>query len=338
MKHIFMIHSHTLLLTSLGVIEKECIPSEDVLLVFSRNYRSAIPLRYKSFDLSKEVEKTFYIMLSWSRRHYRFNKKNRDTSIGSFDEFITKNASEGYFLYCCQLQAFANQILATNPLCEECFFIQEGGRTMKPLLTDQISWFCKCYNRIVLHHDKRLWKMSNWFPDNSTPYNKPITAYAFDRNYFGKMPKEIRMIEWPKIKIEINIDENRPIFVLEGAVELGQIDSGTYEKAVKQLVMKYAASKNYIKFHPKNSEMAKKKYLSFFEEKGVNVEELPMEIPFELILVNFSNLKLYGFGTSLLFYGKSLKHNVVSKEEYLMSSVRYRCYAKGLQRLDEVCS
>lgn len=336
MKHIFLIHSHTLLLTALGVIEKENIPKEDVIFIYSRNYQNVLPIGYRSFDFSTEIEDTFYIMLSWSRRHFFLNKKNRNRSVDFFDKFITENVVTSYYLYVCQLLVHANQILATNPLCRECFFIQEGGRVMTPFLTDHISWFCRLYNSIILNGDKRLWKMSNWFPNKKTPYNRHIIAYAFDKNYFGNMPQEIRIVKWPPIKLNINLDTNRPIFVLEGAVELGQIENFLYEKAVKRLVSEFASEKNYIKFHPKNSNEAKEKYKSFFLEKGAEVEELPMNIPFELILANFENLRLYGFGTSLLFYGKALGHQAVSREEYLLSSARYRIYVKGLQTLDNV--
>lgn len=69
-----------------------------------------------------------------------------------------------------------------------------------------------------------------------------------------------------------------------------------------------------------------------FKDIGVEVEELPMNVPFELILVNYEHLSLVGFGTSLLFYGKAMGHNVVSREDYLLSSRRYRSYVKGLQK------
>jgi len=334
MKHIFLIHSHALLLTALGVTARENIHKEDVIFIYSRNYKNVLPIDFIFFDFSTEIEDTFYIMLSWSRRHFLLDKENRNRSVYFFDKFIAENAAVGYYLYVCQLQAYTNQILATNSLCQECFFIQEGGRVMFPLLTDHISWFCRLYNAIVLKGEKRLWKMSNWFPNKKTPYNRPIIAYAFDKSYFGNMPQEIRIVKWPKVNLDISIDISRPIFVLEGAVELGQVESPLYEKAVKKLVSEFASEKNYIKFHPKNGDIAKEKYKSFFYDKKVEIEELPMDIPFELILTNFDSLKLYGSGTSLLFYGKALGHQVISREEYLLSSVRYRTYVKGLQILD----
>ncbi len=337
MKHIFLIHSHTLFLTAIGVIDKEQIRKEDVIFIYSRNYRCIYDLGYKSFDFSKEIEDTFYIMLSWSRRHFLIDKRNRDKAVTFFDQFIEKNASEGFNLYVCQLQAFTSQILATNPKCKECFFIQEGGRVMTPDVTSRIKWFCKLYNALFLSGEKRLWKMTNWFPNDKTPYNRPITVYAFDKKYFGTAPKEVRMVKWPKLNIDIILDEKRPIFVLEGAVELGQVEPKLYELAVEKLVEEYAQDKNYIKFHPKNSDETKKRYKSYFSKRGMEVEELPMNIPFELILVKYKGLHLYGFGTSLLFYGKALGHYAISHEEYLMTSARYRAYVKGLQTLDEVC-
>ena len=334
MKHIFLIHSHTLFLTSLGVIEKEKLPKEDVIFVYSRNYKCILDIDYKSYDFSDEIEKTYYIMLSWSRKHFLVDKKVRRELLNFFDSFLNKQCSEGFSLYVCHLQAFANQIFATNELCRECFFIQEGGRVMTPDVTNRIKWFCSLYNKLFLKGDKRLWKMTNWFPNETTPYKKPIVAYAFDNKYFGSAPAETRMIKWPKIDIDIKLDVERPFFLLEGAVELGQVERSLYEAAVKKIVCQYAKEKNYIKFHPQNSDEVKRKYISYFKEIVVDVEELPMNVPFELILLKFKNLYLYGFGTSLLFYGKALGHHVISHEEYLMSSARYRAHVKGLQTLE----
>lgn len=336
MKHIFLVHSHTLFLTALGVIEHENIKNEDVIFIFSRNYHNILPFDYECYDMSEEVEGSYYIMLSWSRRHFGVSKSQRDKIVNCFDEFIVRHAPDGYFLYVCHLQAFANQILATNPKCKNCFFIQEGGRVMRPDLTGKIKWFCRLYNYIFLHNEKRIWKMTNWFPNAQTSYNKPITAYAFDKTYFGNAPRKTIMVKWPKLKLDIDINPQYPIFLTEGAVELGQIDAPLYEKSLKKLIEEYSGDHNYIKFHPKNSAKAKSKYISYFNDLGKTVEELPMDVPFELILTNFEGLQLYGFGTSLLFYGQALGHKVVSKEEYLLSSARYRAHVKGLQTLDEV--
>lgn len=333
MKHIFFIHSHTVFLTALGVIDYKKIASEDVVFITYRNYKNDLLRTYKSVDISKEEQDTFYIVFSWSHRNFFYNKEQYQKSIAFFDSFLKDVANEGYNLYVPQLQAIAFQIAATNPLCKECFFIQEGGRTMYPLLTGKISLAWRIYNAIVLRKEKRLWKCTNWFPNNNTPYNRPITAYAFDKEYFSQGPKEIILVTWPKIDVDTELDVNRPIFLLEGAVEHGQVEKHVYVNAVRKLINSYAEENNYIKFHPKQSEEVRQLYINMFHEKGCNVEELPMDVPFELILAKYRNLKLYGFGTSLLFFGQALGHKVVSNETDLLVSKRYRIYVKGLQML-----
>ena len=335
MKHLFFIHSHTLFLTSIGVVDYLNLPHKDVLFVYSRNYKTTIPTDIESVDISNQMEDTFYIMLSWSRRNFFYNKKIRDDLVSFFDDFVQEHTSgRAYRLYIPHLQHHAFQIMATNPRCDEIFFIQEGGRAMIPLQTGKISFLNAVYNKLILHNDSRVWKCSNWFPNEHTPYSRPVKAFAFDKDYFCDAPEQTILVKWPHIPISVSIDEQRPFFLLEGAVELGQVEGNLYNNAVKVLINEFAESKNYIKFHPAQKAEARHLILNMFKEKKCEVEELPMDIPFELIVVNFHNLKLYGFGTSLLFYGKSFGHHVVSRENLLMKSKRYRIYSKGLAKLE----
>lgn len=333
MKHIFIIHSHTLFLTSLGVIDKLHLKKEDVLFLFHRHYSTTIPFPYQWIDISEMFERSYYMLFSWSRKNFFYNKKIRDEVVAYFDEIVDKNVCDAFYLYTASLQAFTEQIIATNKKCKECFFIQEGGRAMISCMTDKIAWIWRVYNKCVLRNEKRFWKCTNWFPNKKTPYNKPITAFAFDDNFFCQQPQKIIHIEWPKVDIKIDINPNIPIFLLEGAVELGQVDRTTYTNAFKHLLSDNAEGKNYIKFHPMQTMETKKMYMSFFSENNLEIEELPMEIPFELILLKYKHLKLYGFGTSLLFYGKAMGHEVISYEKDLMCSKRYRLYANGLAKL-----
>ena len=334
MKHFFFIHSHTLFLTSLGVVDYLDLPHKDVIFWYSRNYKSVVPVDIKCVDISVQMENTFYIMLSWSRRNFIFNKKKRDEIVSYFDDLVMDFAGDANFrLYVPHLQHHGFQIMATHPYCEETFFIQEGGRAMYPLQTGKLSWFNKIYNKFVLKNDKRIWKCSNWFPNRYTPYSKPIKAFAFDSKYFGEAPSQIILIKWPRIPIDVDIHTDFLIFLLEGAVELGQVEKKVYIEAVKSLIDEFAESRNYIKFHPAQNTETRQLFLKMFLDKGYIVEELPMDVPFELIVVNFKNLKLYGFGTSLLFYGKTYGHHVVSREKLLLKSKRYKIFCKGLEKL-----
>ncbi|MCD8298128.1 MAG: alpha-2,8-polysialyltransferase family protein [Prevotella sp.] len=334
MKHLFFIHSHTLFLTAIGTIEKLKLNDNDVIFVYSRHYSNNFNFPYKCFDFTNEVESTFYMMFSWSRKHFGINKALRDKNIKFFDDFVEKEIKGDYKLYVSMLQAVTFQIFATNRHCVECFFLQEGGRIMYDVLTDKIKWPFRLYNKLVLRNENRFWKCTNWFPSSHTPYNKPVTVFAFDERYFGNMPSKIIKVNWPKLKPDVDIDNKFPIFTLEGAVELGQVQKNVYMRAVDNLIASCAKEKNYIKFHPIQSEIIKTQYKKMFTERGLQIIELPMNIPFELIVASFSNLTVCGFGTSLLFYAKAFGHNVISHEDELIkNSLRYRIYCKKLSTL-----
>lgn len=334
MKHIFIIHSHTLFLSSLGIINKLAIEDNDILFLFHRHYKTIIPFNYKWIDISDEFENTYKILFSWSRKHFLIDKRQRRASLDFFDKLIDSNAQEGYYLYIPHLQGFAFQIMATNDKCKECFFVQEGGRVMSSCLTDKIAWPWRLYNRFILKNDKRLWKCTNWFPNENTPYNKPVIVYAFDASYYGTvMPKATIKIKWPKIDIDIDIIEDYPIFLLDGCVELGQVEQNVYNKALKKMISEQAQIANYVKFHPMQTDLRKQEITKMFTDAGVTVTEFPEDVPFELIVVKYNNLKLLGFGTSLLFYGRAYGHHVISYEKELMVSRRYRMYSKDLPKL-----
>lgn len=337
MKYLFLIHSHTLLLTALGVIEKENIKDEDVYFIYYRNYSTDLTIPYHTYDYSEEVENTYYIMFSWSRKNFTLNKKLRNKLVSTFDLFVDNEINDEYNLYCSSLDAPVNQIFATNFKCKECFFIQEGGRCMRPEMSNQIPFVWRVYNRFIMKNERRLWKATNWFPNEKTLYNRPITAYAFDKGYFCNSPTKLIMISWPKIDVNVHLNEHWPIFTLEGAVELGQISKNDYIKAVEKLIRKHSKDNNYIKFHPMQSEKMKIFYVNLFKKYGKEVEILPQNIPFELILTSHVGLTCIGFGTSLLFYAKALGHKVISEEnELIKSSIRYRFYARNLEKLEEI--
>ena len=334
MEHIFVIHSHTLFLSSLGVINKLGLKEEDVLFLFHRHYKTIIPFNYKWIDISDEFEETYYILLSWSRKHFLLDRHQRKKSLDFFDKLVDDNVKECYCLYIPHLQGFAYQILATNKKCKECFYVQEGGRVMLSCLTDKIAWVWRLYNRFILKNDKRLWKCTNWFPNENTPYNKPVTVYTFDSSYYGtSIPKANIHIEWPNIDINIDINEDYPIFLLDGSVELGQVELNVYNKALRKMISEQAKMANYVKFHPMQSNVRKQEIMKMFTDLGLTVSELSDEVPFELIVVKYKNLNLLGFGTSLLFYGRAYGHHVISYEMELIGSRRYRMYSKDLPKL-----
>ena len=334
MKHLFLIHSHTVFLTAMGVIEKLNLANRDVIIVTLRNYSPPdIGIKYKCYDLSETFEKGYHIFFSYSRKHFIYSRKNRDTVVDKLDCFINEYVVNNYYLYIPHMQAPAFQILATNKKCAECFFVQEGARIMYDLITNKNKWYFSLYNKLILRNETRMWKAYAFFPSKDAKYKKTIKAFAFDKNYFGNLPQETIMVSWPKLEIGIRLDTSYPVFVLEGAVELGQIEKNLYMHAVEKLIIEYGKDNNYIKFHPQQSNSTRTEILDMFKRNEKNVESLPMDVPFELILTSHDNLTICGFGSSLLFYAKTFGHTVISNEKDLMVSPRYRMYCKNIQKL-----
>lgn len=334
MKHLFLIHSHTVFLTAMGVIEQLGLKNSDVLIMNFRHYHNPqLGFNYKSYDFSDNVEESYHIFFSYSRKHFIFNKKQRNKIVNAFDDFVDNVIQENYTLYVPHLQSPSFQILATNKKCKEVFFVQEGARIMYDCIIDKNKWYYRLYNRLFLRNENRMWKAYNWFPEKGSPFNKPIIVFAFDKSYFGDIPSKTILVSWPKVKIDIQIEASYPIFILEAAVELGQIEKRIYKECVNKLIEECGGKNNYIKFHPQQSLETQKEYLELFLSKGMNVEPLPMDIPFELILAAYKNLTVCGFGSSLLFYAKAFGHKVISLEKDLLISRRYRMYCKNIEKL-----
>jgi hypothetical protein len=332
MKHIFLIHSHTLFLTSLGVIEYLKLDKDQVIFIYSRNYKTMIETSYLTIDMSEECENCFHAILSFSRKNYRIDKKLKKNIINKVDKTIDIYVTDNFKLYIPHLQIFFCQIFATNKKCIGCNFIQEGGRVMYNLLTDKNLLFFRLYNAVFLRNEKRMWKTASWFPSKNCRFNKPIRVYAVDNSFFNNFVDDCHIVKWPRLEISYNIETEYPIFVYEGAVELGQIERHHYFNAIKKQIDDFSSKKNYVKFHPAQTDKAKKIIKNFFMEKEKEMIELPMDIPFELLIISNTNLNIYGFGSSLLFFSRAYGHNVTSNEEYLLISKRYKYYCNKIMR------
>jgi hypothetical protein len=336
MKHIFLIHSHTLYLTAIGTIEYLNLKQDEVIFIYSRNYKTVINDPYLSIDMSEATENCFHSILSFSRRNYFINYKLKHNIINTVDTLIDTYVIGKFMLYICHLQSFMCQIFATNNKCIVCNFIQEGGRVMSKYLTNKNWLLFRLYNALFLKNEQRIWKSISWFPPENSLFQKPIKTYAIDANFFGKQKYECHLIQWPRLEISYKIEVEYPIFIYEGAVELGLIEQNIYMNAVEKQIDKFSEKENYVRFHPMQTSKAKNSIKYFFIKRNKIIIEIPPEVPFEMLLLSYSNLKICGFGTSLLFFAKKKNHNVISDEINLLISRKYRRYYNGISHIDEV--
>jgi hypothetical protein len=171
-----------------------------------------------------------------------------------------------------------------------------------------------------------MWKTICWFPAQNTSIAQSIKVFAIDRCFFGNNSNNYNIIKWPIFELSYKLETKWPIFVYEGAVELGLIEYNYYIDAVKEQIERYSQEKNYIKFHPMQSNKERKHIENLFIEENKEVVVLPMDIPFELFITSNKDLNIYGFGSSLLFFSKTYGHNVISDEKNLLISNKYKWY------------
>ena len=328
MKHVFIIHSHTVFLTSLGVINDVGLNNDDIIFVYGRNYsQNIIKLPFKCFNLSHIYEASKSIILSISRRTLiNYSKVNDVTE--KIDKFIDDEVGGDFEVYLSHLSSPFFQLFATSPLCKKCHFVQEGGRVMVKVLHGEDPFVIKLYNWLFLKNNKRLWRTNKWLISNHRdylPYN--VDAYAIDSNFWGDLDIKVMIVKWPVIKdLPIDINPQYPIFVLDGYIEQGAIQKDDYMQAIKKMVKEDAQKVNYIKFHPNQKQENVECILKFFKENESSVVIIDNNIPFELVLTKYKHLKVYGYGSSLLIFAKALGHIVKAREWDLLESKSYRKY------------
>lgn len=324
MKHVFVIHSHTVFLSACGAIEILHLKENEVIFLYARNYQiSCVNIPYVIYN----VDDLYYYQKS--KIFYTVNPFCRMKHQRMVDEFIENNINEDYFLYIPHTGFPFFQILLTNSKCKGLNLLQEAA----------VSYFKKKYKlktllkNLLSVGDRRYWHQSNWFIPNRFYREKEcVRTFAFTERYFSPLVKALAFqVKMPKFSIDINIDSQKPIFVFEAAIELNFIEREIFMQGCALMIDECKAEINYVKFHPNQKEENKKDILSFFGNSKVN--ELPMDIPFEIILSTYSDLNVYGFTTSLIYYAEQMGHNTKSYADYLTSkSKRFANYVNRMSK------
>lgn len=314
MKHLFHINNHSQFLSSLGVIDLLKIPQDDIVFLYSRYYSiSLIEVPFLSFDVS-ELHNSCLDVIK--------NRSNRRKTIDLFDDLINcivKN--ESFMAYVPHISFPSFQIMATHNKCVGLALLQEGAVPLRKAFENSFSFeeFClKIYNYVFLHN-RRIWKTRKWCIPNFIANRYQIEAFEFNGYFIGLKHVSRRTICWPKLPLNLSIDHTFVFFVFDAYIEMKLVEKEVYMAVLNTLIEKYGRTNNYIKFHPTQSVDNRNYIISLFSNRNMNVEILPMEIPFEIILANYNELDVVGLGTSLLMLANSLGHHVVSYNEMLKS-------------------
>lgn len=328
MKNVFIINSHTTFLSALGTIRYLKLKEETVLLLYMRNYsNSVIKHEFKVVDISDFIESFDSLYKS---KIYRY------ISIKKIDLFIDSLIGEPFNLFCPHLLHQVWQVIYTNKLCQQMSYIQEGGIPYKEYYITNPS----LRTRIRLYVSNVLYRMTNriwhggWYTYGTMKKQKDLHSYAIDDIFYRYLPSKNHRIMWPKINMNNVIADGSTVFVFDGFVKNGLCEEDIYINNSKRLVSTHHGIKNYIKFHPVQSNSQKQTIYDFILKESIDFHILPDDVPFELILSSSNHLKVVGFGSSLLYYAYNLGHDVVCEDDWLLESSLFSNYYKrtGLLR------
>lgn len=321
MKHLFYIHSHTLYLTAIGVIESLELKPDDVVLVYSRGYKNAFKTyNFSGFDISEVNSK---------ERKNSFDLQFLKTLIHEIDDKLADNVGGEFIAYLPHTGRFVMQVISSHFNCVKINFIEEGvvcyaensqvrGFSLKELVRSILNL------RIT---SRRFWYTEFiFFPKVKKKLD--IETFGISNETFKHLTYKKNIVKWPEIECEYNLEIQYPIFVFEAAIEMGIVSKENYLKATEDLILNNASDKNYIKFHPNQNVENTKLICEYFKRLGKEIIELPNDIPFECFLLKYSGLTVVGFGSSLILYAKNNGHKVITYESKLLSDIKYQAYKK----------
>ena len=222
----------------------------------------------------------------------------------------------------CFFQAFAQ-----HPLCLDINFIEEGivdfcKDERKPERLSLKSRFINFY----FFRNTQYWHSSIWNTYTKLQGRKIKETFAITDKLFQNVPAVHTVVKWPHIKVEESYDEDACFFVFESTVGQKIVDLDLYLEACGKIAEKFGKKHNYAKYHPYQTENERTKIETVFLEKGLKIERLRDDIPFEMILCNLSHIRVCGFTTSLVFYAALMGHEAHICASALSASPQFREY------------
>lgn len=323
MKHVFVIHSHTPMLTSMGVIHYLHLKTEDVVFLSGRNYQTDyIPNQYKIYSISDEY--------TFSQEVYYQSYSEQNKIVEAADRIINNYINEDFILYIPNFCVPLFVAIYTNKLCKEARYIQEGGYVQKNVFRTEYSYYrvLKDIIRDIKYmRPFRLWIPCSNYTKKHLYKQKELHSYALTKRHFRNLPSQQHVIKWPKIELDIKINSQYPIFITDGFVKNKMAEKECYYKQIIRLIAENHGEYNYIKFHPAQSKEERNDILDFFKKERVDCEVLPDNVPVEIIIVNNRNLKFVGMGSSLLYFAHDNKHQVVCHDDWMLENSKlYKQY------------
>jgi hypothetical protein len=308
---VFYIQSYITFLSSISIINQNNFKTDEVLLLTGRNFK--IPDSYnhlKKIDC-KWFDKWLYIP---SYGNFFFYFKNY-LLIKLLDFIILFNVKFTKFeLYLPHSKNFLFKLFISHKKCERFSFIEEGLLSYN-FLSHKTS--IKSNNFALVNHGNRIFNDEHKFTNKLFLFF-PKAAQVSQSIEIVNM--EMGLIMDTKL---IEFDKNAIIIVLDPIVELGFINKNQFESILNKFLSTKTDCKVYYKLHPKQIDEIY--YDTFFNRNfshSIKIENnVCLEEQFKF---SKQKLNIYGFYSSLLFYGSNFGHN-----SYSLANILEKEYANN---------
>ena len=322
MKHLFLVHSNITYLASLGVILRENLSINDVIIISTSKYEINYPI-----PTHPQLPRPF--------RQIFFHPIDCICVVKYIDKKISKMVDKEEFIAYIPALLHIHSTVITHPLCKEFHFIEEGLSVYK----EQIDWHDVTYYtgfqpryryRGMGGVKQQIWDISLLLRGYKLEiFRLPLLYNSFFNScgtkFYGFSEDSfygVRNLRRISLKDVCNGFEWKCYYEKLEDVDiwLGQFSSANksekYEKidqyvnAIEQgcakRLLEQGGKKIMIKFHPIEELYAKQQTLKMFNRNGIEVEIIPDNVVLEIEFFNAKNIRLYSVNSSLLMYASFL--------------------------------
>lgn len=318
--HLFYIHSHITFLVSEGVVADIKPWDGEIVYLMARNYNVAFPpdSRVKILNVPESIERA----TRWPSSGlclWEAIKTRRAISV--IDVWLENHISRSspFYLYLPHTKNFLMQVLASHPKVNCLNFIEEGMLTYTGNMLKGRFLGDSNMKDIIRHffcYGKHWGRSYTYCSIRRLCLGKVFVLTNEVANCLQEFPIKIQQVEMPISTVSSIQGMNfENLFIMDNIVENGICSLQTFKEVLDYFADYFkkqnGAKKLWIRFHP--AQTIKDEVIEFFRQKGFQVEVMPQTIPLELWLKhNKSSITLYGFYSSLLFYGAFFGHSAYS--------------------------
>jgi hypothetical protein len=294
----------------------------DVAIIVGRSYQPyptqqqlrIVSLNHEQSEISKVA--SYGSPLFWIRHR---------SILRSLDDVLTEMTDGKPFeAYLPSNRNYLMQYIATHPKCKALRLLEEGT----------MSYRSDIYKKSNPAFDKpmgKVMKYAKWLDHGGRSKYFMVPKQQGKVTIFGfhdALATELRGSE-----LEVNLLPLQPdlansekpkyqlqtgaiLFIMDALLERGLADAEQLKKALEPFLSSMKpGSAVCVKFHPAQTDTHILNEI--FDQRGIEIHEIPSNKSIELLLINSDALRVIGFYSSLLLYAKLLGHNSMTLYPFL---------------------